>query len=78
MLKPGLRVKVIREGGQIDSSFTDYCVKCGEPNVTRTTGGQNFDENGWYTSVTMTCQSAKCKHTWVEKLCQTPPSTKLW
>jgi major membrane immunogen (membrane-anchored lipoprotein) len=80
MLKKTFPQKIVRSNGEIDSSLSTYCPKCSESMVSSEvqTGVQDFDENGWYNPVSMTCNNSKCKHQWTEKVCISQPSTKLW
>jgi hypothetical protein len=69
---------IIRFNGDKDSSYSSYCPKCGFTRVTQEISKQtDFDENGWFYPVKLTCTHPNCHHTWTEKFTLTKPSVRL-
>ena len=73
--------KVIRSDGEVASSVSTYCPKCGfhlvTPSFSKDKSGQvkgvipepTFDETGWHYCQVLTCNRAACGHKWTEKIC---------
>lgn len=55
--------------GEFTHHHSSYCPKCGTRNPTRQIAAtQDFDEEGWFNAVTLTCSATLCGNNWIEKV----------
>ena len=61
--------KIVSEQGEEIEDFSTYCPICGTTNIEKgQISGQEFDETGWYQTVSFSCKAVKCGHKWVNKV----------
>lgn len=56
---------ILDDKGQDISEMGRYCPSCGGETIDKgAPSPADFDENGWFHTIKLTCGNPKCLHTW--------------